>query len=174
MLGAVLVDVVAQAVGFRVVEMLANGFFQAFRLAIVDFARDSQFPSHSGDAIVGFVVDAVGAQAHYAVGIVVEHISAFVTLLIHRFVVARNAVLKHSRTHKQPVLSIVVLSFEFGESGSGTLVYLAQIILIVGYHIMFPSGNHPDDFIPILVSYRATVVGDAPKRIFSHLRAEKI
>ena len=163
MLGAILVDVVAKAIGFLVVEMLANGFFHASRLALIDFAREAEFPSHACDAIVGFIVDAIGAKAHYTVGIVVEHIGAFVAFLIHRFIVAGDAVLEHSRTHKEPVLSIVVLRFEFTESGAGALVDLTQIFGVVGYHIVLPGCYHPDDFVPILVTHRAAVVSDAPE-----------
>ena len=45
---------------------------------------------------------------------------------------------------------------------------------VVGGQIVLPSGNHPDDLVPILMSDAFAVFGYAPKRCARSLRAKQI
>ena len=95
---AVSVDEVEKAVCGFVVEVLANAFLELLRLILIGVAVFTTLPHHVGKAKVSLIVDAVGAETHYLVGIVVEHIAIVVARLEDWLIVAGYAVLKHGRT----------------------------------------------------------------------------
>ena len=61
----------------------------------------ARLPCHVGNALISLIVDAIGAEAQDVFCVVVKHIAAVVASLIDWRIVARNAVLKHSRTGEQ-------------------------------------------------------------------------
>ena len=64
-------------------------------------------------------------------------------------------------------------SYFFCISGASTLIGLAQEIVVASHHIVVPSSNHPDDFVPILMTHRSAVVGNAPERVFGSVGADE-